>query len=62
MQVELSHPEIAMLLAALRNWELDALNEDLVDAFAAHFESTHRWTTKSSKPSASTSTSPASPP
>ncbi len=38
MQVELSHREIAQVLAALRNWQTDALNEDLVDAFARHFE------------------------
>ena len=38
MQVELSDRDIAQLLAALRNWQTDALNEDLVDAFAGHFE------------------------
>jgi hypothetical protein len=38
MQVELSERETAMLLAALRNWQTDALNEDLEEAFAAHFE------------------------
>jgi predicted transcriptional regulator len=38
MQVELSHRDIAQLLAALRNWQTDALNEDLADAFAGHFE------------------------
>ena len=38
IHVELSHREIAQLLAALRNWQTDALNEDLVDAFAGHFE------------------------
>ena len=38
MQVELSAQEIAQLLAALRNWQTDSLNEDLADAFAGHFE------------------------
>ena len=38
VQVELSHRDIAQLLAALRNWQLDALNEDLVDTFSGHFE------------------------
>ncbi|MPZ51107.1 MAG: hypothetical protein GEU75_17720 [Dehalococcoidia bacterium] len=38
MQVELSAREVAQLLAALRNWQTDALNEDLVDLFAGHFE------------------------
>ena len=38
MQVELSDREIAQLLAALRNWQMDALNEDLAKAFAGHFE------------------------
>ena len=38
MQVELSDRDIAQLLAALRNWQTDALNEDLAEAFAGHFE------------------------
>ena len=38
MQVELSDREVAQLLAALRNWQTDSLNEDLADAFAGHFE------------------------
>ena len=38
MQIELSDRDIAQLLAALRNWQTDSLNEDLVDAFAGHFE------------------------
>jgi predicted transcriptional regulator len=38
MQVELSPREAAQLLAALRNWQTDSLNEDLADAFAGHFE------------------------
>ena len=38
MQIELSEREIAQVLAALRNWQTDALNEDLVDTFAGHFE------------------------
>ena len=38
MQIELSEREVAQVLAALRNWQLDALNEDLVEAFAGHFE------------------------
>ena len=28
----------AQVLAALRNWQIDGLNEDLVEAFASHFE------------------------
>ncbi|HLF79729.1 MAG TPA: hypothetical protein VJB57_19785 [Dehalococcoidia bacterium] len=38
MQVELSTRETAQLLAALRNWQIDTLNEDLVEAYAGHFE------------------------
>jgi hypothetical protein len=38
MQVELSGREVAQLLAALRNWQTDSLNEDLADAFDGHFE------------------------
>jgi predicted transcriptional regulator len=38
MQIELSDREVAQLLAALRNWQTDALNEDLAEAFAGHFE------------------------
>jgi hypothetical protein len=38
MQVELSPREVANILAALRNWQTDALNEDLDEAFAGHFE------------------------
>ena len=38
MQIELNGREVAQLLAALRNWEIDAINEDLADAFAGHFE------------------------
>lgn len=38
MQVELSPRDVAQLLAALRNWQTDSLNEDLADAFAGHFE------------------------
>ena len=38
MQIELSEREVAQLLAALRNWQTDGLNEDLADAFAGHFE------------------------
>jgi hypothetical protein len=37
-QAELSDREIAMLLAALRNWQTDDLNEDLAEAFSGHFE------------------------
>jgi len=29
---------VAQLLAALRNWQIDALNEDMVEEFAGHFE------------------------
>ncbi len=38
MQAEVSDREIAHLLAALRNWQTDALNENLTEAFAGHFE------------------------
>ena len=38
MKVELNDREIALVLAALRNWQVDALNEDLADTFAGHFE------------------------
>ncbi len=38
MKVELSDREAAQVLAALRNWQLDALSEDLVDTFSGHFE------------------------
>lgn len=38
MQIELNDREVAQLLAALRNWQTDSLNEDLVDAFSGHFE------------------------
>ena len=38
MRIELSDREVAHLLAALRNWQTDSLNEDLVEAFAGHFE------------------------
>jgi hypothetical protein len=38
MQVELSPRDVAQLLAALRNWQTDALNEDLGESFAGHFE------------------------
>jgi hypothetical protein len=36
--LELSQREVAQILAALRNWQLDALEEDLVDTFSGHFE------------------------
>jgi hypothetical protein len=36
--IDLSDRDIAQLLAALRNWQTDSLNEDLVEAFAGHFE------------------------
>ena len=38
MQVELSDRDVAQILAALRNWQVDGLNEDLAEAFAGHFE------------------------
>jgi hypothetical protein len=38
MLVELSPRDVAQLLAALRNWQVDALNEDLGESFAGHFE------------------------
>ena len=38
MQIELDEREVAQLLAALRNWQIDALNEDMVEEFAGHFE------------------------
>ena len=42
MQVELTDREVAQILAALRNWQTDALNEDLVEAFAGHFRTMNR--------------------
>jgi beta-xylosidase len=36
MLVELSEREIEQLVAALHNWQIDAMNEDLVEAFLAH--------------------------
>lgn len=38
MQVELTDREVATVMAALRNWQIDGLNEDLGDAFCGHFE------------------------
>ena len=38
MQIELTEREVAQLLAALRNWQVDALNEDMVEEFAGHFK------------------------
>jgi len=38
MRVDLTQRELAQLLASLRNWQTDSLNEDLADAFAGHFE------------------------
>jgi hypothetical protein len=38
MVVEPSDRDIAQVLAALRNWQTDALNEDLAEPFAGHFE------------------------
>lgn len=38
MQIELNARDVAQLLAALRNWQTDSLNEDLAEAFAGHFE------------------------
>ena len=38
MQIELTGSEAAQIMAALRNWQTDSLNEDLVEAFAGHFE------------------------
>ena len=38
MRIELTDREVAHLLAALRNWQTDSLNEDLAEAFAGHFE------------------------
>ena len=38
MHFEVNGREVAQLLAALRNWQTDSLNEDLVEAFAGHFE------------------------
>ena len=37
MRVDLSERELATILAALRNWQIDGLNEDLADAFCGHF-------------------------
>ena len=38
MQIEITDREAAHLMAALRNWQTDSLNEDMADAFAGHFE------------------------
>jgi len=38
MQVEVGEREAAQVMAALRNWQVDALNEDMVEEFAGHFE------------------------
>ena len=38
MRIDLNDRDIAQLLAALRNWQTDSLNEDLEDAFGGHFE------------------------
>jgi hypothetical protein len=38
MRIELSDREVANILAALRNWQTDSLNEDLAEAFSGHFE------------------------
>ena len=38
MQIELSDRDVAQLLAALRNWQTDSLNEDMEEGFAGHFE------------------------
>jgi Ser/Thr protein kinase RdoA (MazF antagonist) len=38
MRIELTDREVATLLAALRNWQTDSLNEDLAEAFSGHFE------------------------
>ena len=38
MQAELSANEVALIMAALRNWQIDTQNEDLVEAYAGHFE------------------------
>ncbi len=38
MIVELTDREAAQVLAALRNWQIDSLNEDLVETFSGHFE------------------------
>jgi hypothetical protein len=38
VKVELTDREIATILASLRNWQIDGLNEDLGDAFCGHFE------------------------
>ena len=36
MQVDLTQRDLAQLRAALLNWQVDALNEDLADIFAEH--------------------------
>ena len=38
MRVELSERDCVHIVAALRNWQIDSLNEDLVDSFVGHFE------------------------
>lgn len=38
MQVELSHREAALVLAALRNWQEESQTTNLEDLFEAYFE------------------------
>ena len=37
-RVELTDREIALVLAALRNWQNDAEDFDMVEVFSGHFE------------------------
>ena len=36
--IDLTDREIAQIIASLRNWQIDSLNEDLDEAFAGHLE------------------------
>ena len=38
MIIELTDREAAQVLAALRNWQTDATNEDVAYIFSSHFE------------------------
>jgi hypothetical protein len=37
VDVTLTEHEVALVVAALRNWQMDILDEDLEDAFMGHF-------------------------
>jgi hypothetical protein len=38
VEVVLTEPEVALIVAALRNWQIDFVHEDLEDAFISHFK------------------------